>query len=324
VEALAEEIDAVRDPDFSGVVSVRRGDTVEFERAYGLADRETSRKARTDTRFGLASVTKGFTAVTVASLVAEGSLTLDTPARSLLGADLPLIADDVTVRHLLGHTSGIGDYVDEEIDPGEHGYVLKVPFDALVTTEDYLPALDGFPTKFRAGQRFAYCNSGYVVLALIAERVAARAFVDLVADRVFAPAGMTRSAFLQMDELPPDAAAGYLPDGRPNRDHLPRRGSGDGGAFSTVADLHAFWTALFAGRLLPATVLAGLTDNRANPGYGLGFWLEGPRVALQGGDMGVSTWTVHDPASGVTYSVLSNTETGVGKVKRRLDELLTG
>jgi CubicO group peptidase (beta-lactamase class C family) len=307
---------------FSGVVSVSRGDDVLFEQAYGAADRERGRPATVGTRFGLASVTKGFTAVTVASLVRDGALDFRTPARDLLGSDLPLIAGDVTVRHLLAHTSGIGDYVDEEDDDGEDGYPLKVPFDALVTTEDYLPALDGFPTKFAAGARFAYCNSGFVVLAVIAERVAGRPFVELVTERVFVPAGMSTAAFLRMDALPADAAIGYRPNGSAATQQLPLVGSGDGGAFATVADLRLFWAALFGGRLLPAELVAALTDPAATPTYGLGFLRDGSRVALAGGDLGVSAWTVHDPARGLTYSVLSNTETGATAVKRRLDELL--
>ena len=86
----------------------------------------------------------------------------------MLGRDLPLVAPQVTVEHLLAHRSGIGDYVDED-EPVE--LPLNVAVQDLDSTESYLPALDGFATKFAAGTRFSYCNSGFVVLALIAERV---------------------------------------------------------------------------------------------------------------------------------------------------------
>ena len=120
----------------------------------------------------------------------------------------------------------------------------------LDTTPGYLAALDGIPPKFRPAGAFAYSNSGYVVLALIAERVAGRSFPGLVGERVLGPAEMFSSAFLRMDALPGDAAIGYLQNGRTNVLHLPVRGSGDGGAFTTVADMRRFWAALFAGRLL--------------------------------------------------------------------------
>ncbi|HEY2271827.1 MAG TPA: serine hydrolase domain-containing protein, partial [Jatrophihabitantaceae bacterium] len=226
-------------PDrFSGVISVTGPDGVEFERAYGLADRAHGMAMTTDTQLAIASGTKGLTAAAVLGLVDDGALSLDTTARSVLGADLPLIADDVTVAHLLTHRSGIGDYVDEDL-PEEQP--LQVPVGVLESTPAYLPALDGFAAKFPAGARFSYCNSGYVVLALIAERVTRTPFEQLVDRRVFEPAGMTDSAFLRSDRLPGRAALGYLDDGRTNVFALPVLGSGDGGAYSTVADVRSFW-----------------------------------------------------------------------------------
>ena len=81
----------------------------------------------------------------------------------------------MTIEHLLAHRSGIGDYLDEEADHEITDYVLAVPVHELATTEQYLAVLDGHPTKFPAGERFSYCNGGYVVLALIAERVSGTA-----------------------------------------------------------------------------------------------------------------------------------------------------
>src|SRR5262245_38968983 len=114
--ALAEEIDGLAAEGFSGVVRVDRGGQTEFEKAYGLADRARAIPNRVDTQFGTASATKGLTALTVISLVAEGALELTTTARSVLGEDLPLIDERVTVEQLLAHRSGIGDYLDEETD----------------------------------------------------------------------------------------------------------------------------------------------------------------------------------------------------------------
>ena len=163
----------------------------------------------------------------------------------MLGGDLPLIGDDVTIEHLLSHRSGIGDYLDEDAEPEITDYVMPVPVHELATTEQYLAVLDGHPTKFAADERFAYCNSGYVVLALIAERTSGVPFHELVRQRVCEPAGMHDTEFLRSDELPGRAALGYLPiDGvsRTNVFHLPVRGSGDGGIYSTAADISSFWT----------------------------------------------------------------------------------
>ena len=126
---------------FSGVVRVdRAGDTV-FEQAWGWADRRHRLANTTGTRFGIASGAKAFTALAVMSLVEDGTFTLDTTARSVLGTDLPRIADDVTIRHLLGHRSGIGDYVDEDSGHAISDYVMSVPVHLLATPEDYLTCL---------------------------------------------------------------------------------------------------------------------------------------------------------------------------------------
>lgn len=318
---------------FSGVVSVdRRGEPI-FAAGYGLANRSCAVPNTIDTRFAIASGTKGLTALAVASLIEQGSLAMSTTARSVLGDDLPLIAGDVTVGHLLAHRSGIGDYFDEDADWEVTDYVLPVPVHQLATTEQYLAVLDGFPTKFPAGERFSYCNGGYVVLALIAERVSGVPYHELVRDRVCAPAGMADTEFLRYDELPARTAVGYLAaDGlRTNVLHLPVRGVGDGGAYSTVADVSAFWRALFAGRVVSAELVAELVKPHsdvpsASMRYGLGFWLyrSGRTVLLDGQDAGISFRSVHDPDTGLTHTVISNTSDGAWPVTRRLRELLSG
>ncbi|MFB7891263.1 serine hydrolase domain-containing protein [Microbacterium sp. NPDC056044] len=295
---------------YCGVISARRGDDVLGEWAIGLADRTAGAPNTPETRFGLASGTKTFTALTVLSLVGDGLLRLETPAREILGADLPLIADDVTIGHLLSHTSGIGDYLDEEVDALAP---LSVPVQQLDSTPAYLPMLDGFPTKFPAGERFSYCNGGYVVLAIIAERVAGTPFADLVRTRVFEPAGMDASGFPRSDLLPPGTATGYKDDGRTNVFELPVVGSGDGGAHSTVSDLHRFWGALLAGRIVDPSLVALLTE-RVTPdaddglGYGRGVWLDDDDLMIVGADHGVVAVSRHHPPTATTVTGLANAE----------------
>jgi CubicO group peptidase (beta-lactamase class C family) len=310
---------------FSGVMSVSRGPDVVFERGYGLADRAHQIPCTPQTRFAIASGSKTFTALTIVSLVADGALSLSTPARSVLGTDLPLIADDVTVEHLLNHTSGIGDYADEDLDELPPP---KVPVYELVDTENYLPALDGFPSKFPAGARFCYCNGAYVVLALIAERVSGRSYHELIHERVLGPAAMTRTEFLRSDELPGDAALGYLEDGRTNVFVLPVRGNGDGGIYTTLEDIRRFWAALFAGRLVAAEWVDRMTSPHSGGPpwdpmhYGYGFWLDGPAVELHGGDYGVRFRSVRDRSSGTCCTVIANVETPIFPIVARLREVI--
>ena len=314
---------------FSGVVRIDQGDRIELARAYGLAHRGFEIPNELDTRFAIASGAKGFTALAVVSLIGEGVLKLSTPARSMLGPDLSLIDDGVTVEHLLSHRSGIGDYLDEEAGTAVGDYVMPVPVHKLATTEDYLAVLDGHASKFVPGERFAYCNGGYVVLALIAERASGLPFHELVDQRVCRPAGMMDTGVLRSDELPARTAVGYLEvdgESRTNVFHLPVRGSGDGGIYSTVADISSLWQAFFAGRIVSKDWVAEMTRPRSDvpaqsKRYGLGFWLHRSTdaVILEGCDAGVSFRSVHDPRTRVTQTVISNTAEGAWPIARYLD-----
>jgi len=142
---------------------------------------------------------------------------------------------------------------------------------------------------------------------------------------------MDDTEFLRADELPRRAAVGYLADDsmRTNVFHLPVRGSGDGGIFSTVADLSRFWHAFLAGQIVPASWVTEMTRDRdetrrESPGYGLGIWLResSDGVLLEGCDAGVSFRSVHDPRCQVTHTVISNTTEGAWPIARLLQEQL--
>jgi CubicO group peptidase (beta-lactamase class C family) len=329
---LADAIDEIAAGSaFSGAVRIDRRDSPACARAYGFAHRALEIENTVDTQFGIASGGKGLTALAVVRLIEAGVLDLTTTARSVLGTDLPLIADDVTVEQLLAHRSGIGDYLDEDRDADVNDYVLTVPVHTLATTEQFLAVLDGFPSKFAAGTQFSYCNGGYVLLALIAERVSGVRFPDFVREQVCERAGMRDTEFLRSDELPARAALGYLDTEHPRTNvfHLPVRASGDGGLYSTVADLHAFWNAFFAGRIVSNDWVAALVRPRSEipdsaQRYGLGFWLHATEavVSLEGMDAGVSFRSVHDPARAITHTVISNTTDGAWPLTRFLDSAL--
>ena len=281
-----------------------------------------------DTRFGTASGTKSLTALAVVSLIEDGLLELSTTARSVLGSDLPLIDDGVTIEHLLSHRSGIGDYLDENEDMDLNDYLMPVPVHELATTEDFVAVLDGHPQKFAPGSQFAYCNGGYVVLALIAERASGASFHDVVGERVCEPAGMSATEFLRSDELPGNAALGYLEiDGvwRTNVFHLPVLGTGDGGIYTTAGDVSSLWRALFAGQIVSSDWVREMVSPRsvASDGrrYGLGFWLHATSdaVQLEGCDAGASFRSVADRSAQVTYTVISNTADGAWPICRFLD-----
>jgi hypothetical protein len=137
---------------------------------------------------------------------------------------------------------------------------------------------------------------------------------------------MTRTEFLRSDELPADAAVGYLPlDGsnRSNVFHLPVLANGDGGIHTTAADISTFWRTFFAGDIVDRVdeVVRPRCDvPEQSRRYGLGFWLhESTDTAmLVGYDAGASFQSTHDPHTGTTRTVLSNTSPGAWPIARAL------
>ncbi len=320
---------------FSGVVTVHIAGAAVFSRCYGHAHRAHGIPHTPDTRFGIASGSKAFTALAIMRLVEEGRLELDRPVRTVLGDDLPLIDDAVTIEHLLAHTSGIGDYIDEESDWEPTDYALTVPVHTLTTAEAFLPLLDGYPQVAAPGERFAYCNGAYAVLGIVLERITGETYHDLVDRLVLQPAGIERTGFPRLDELPGDVATGYLfaTGDRVNTLHLPVLPTGDGGAILSASELHSFWTALFDGRIVGRATLEEMMRPRVfvddeNMRFGLGLWLHrsGPAVILEGYDSGVSFNSAHLPGTATTVSVLGNTSEGawpvIGVVAAAVDAAL--
>lgn len=310
---------------FSGAVRVHRNGAIELDAAFGMADRAHGIAAQSTTRFATASGTKGFTALAVLRLVETGVLQLSTPVRTLLGDDLTLIDDRVTIEHLLAHRSGIGDYLDEDLIEDASDYVMTRPVHELTEVSAFLPMLDGHEQRFEPGTRFVYNNGGYLVLALVAERASGRSYHELVDELVVRPAGLTGTAFLRSDELPGDAAIGYLYESglRSNVFHLPVLGNGDGGIYTTLDDVDAFWHALFGGRIVSAQTLAEMIhprshDDSGSRRYGLGFWLHASNdtVLIEGADAGVSFRAAYRPSTGSAFTVLSNWSDGAWPVAR--------
>jgi CubicO group peptidase (beta-lactamase class C family) len=171
-----------------------------------------------------------------------------------------------------------------------------------------------------------------VVLALLAERAAGVPFHELVDQRVCRPAGMVDTSFLRSDELPGRAARNYLHDDglRTNVLHLPVRGNGDGGIYTTVADVHALWDALLAGRIVAVESVTEMMRPRSDVPeqsmrYGLGFWLHESTSAgsLVGADAGVGFVSTHRHDERITTTVVCNQTRGAWPVSQRLDRLLT-
>lgn len=302
--------------DFSGVARVQRRGEVIVEFACGDSDRANERANNLETRFAAASGAKALTALTIMSLVESGAFALDTTLRTVVPGDLPHVDEAVTIDHLLTHRSGVGDYLDETAGGDVDDHVLgSLSAHTLQTARDYLPLLNAHEQQSGPGERFAYNNSGFVMLSLVVETTSG-SYHRAVRDRVLAKAAMDDAGFFRTDDLPANTALGYLANGRSNVFHLPVIGMGDGGIFLTLDDTAAFWDAFLTGRIVSPESVAAMTaevsvhsDTRS---YGRGFWL-GPgadHVWFEGMDAGVSFQSGVFRNADVRYSVLSNTSSG--------------
>ena len=322
----------VDEEDFSGTVLMTRAGEVVFEGSYGLANRATGTPITPDTRFGLASVTKMFTAVAIADLVSSGSLTFETPVVDVLPPDRrpSTLLPEVTIHHLLCHTSGIADYCEEDEDSPayleDYGSLwVDLPVYSIERPADYLPLFADLPPYRPPGKQWHYNNAGYIVLGLVIEELTGRPYIDVVQERVFDRAGMAASGFFRLDESLPDMAVGYLPREGPddpwrtNVYSIPVVGGADGGAMSTTHDLDRFLHAYADGTLLGDhvdDVIAPHADAGDGffEGYGVHLYPDG-RYGHGGGDPGVTVIANRWPDDDVNIVVLCNVEEGAIAVR---------
>lgn len=324
---------------FSGAALITRDGDELFSGAYGYASRVWKVPATVDTRFDTASVTKLFTAVISLQLVEEGLLSLDTPVVEYLGLQGTSVDPRANLGHLLTHTSGIGDDADEEA--GEvYADIWRERTSYLVReTEDLLPQFIGRKPNFPPGQGCRYCNAGYVLAGLMAERATGQSYRDRVTGRLFEQAGMTGSGFFAMDIVEPGVAEGADPvDGRWVRNiySYPPIGSPDGGAHCTVADLDRFLAVLRGGGLLgeewterffrPAVEHSDNSEGTRHFGYGLEFQHDHDGgltyFEKEGINAGTSAVVRHYPDPDLTVTLLSNMERGVWEPRRFIHSMI--
>ena len=337
--------DLERRDAFSGVVLVTQGSATVYEHAFGLASRAWAVPCTTGTRFDTASITKLFTTAAVLQLIDAGRLGFDTPVIEHLGLKGTAISRDVTVRHLLTHTSGIADDADEEAGEQYADLWRTRPSYSIRETSDLLPQFVHKPATFPPGQGCRYNNVGFVLLGLCIEQATGLRYRDYVRRRVFGPAGMDRSDFFRMDEVAESVAEGADPvrDGagtvvawRRNIYSYPPVGSPDGGAHVTARDLERFWRAARTGRLFSARlteqflrphVLHSTTDTRISR-YGLGVEFVSDAndelmfLQKDGQNVGASGIVRYYPDPDLTVVLLSNTADGVWQPVRDIHTMI--
>ena len=336
---LIDTLDASIDTHaFSGVVSIRLHGQPLYERAAGYADRSNRIANSRDTRFGIASGTKFLTALAIGKLIAERKLSLSTKLQDCLVLDFPQqYSPEITIRHLLTHTSGIPDYFDEEkVTDFDHFFVSR-PWYELKGPRDYLAVFPDEPMKFPPGTHFSYSNGGYILLGIVIEEITGLLYQHYVEQAIFQAIGMKRSGFFAFNQLPEQTALGYIDEAggwRTNIYNLPIIGASDGGAYTTADDLATLWKAFWASEIVPQDLVElyatpyvkAETEGEATySGHGLWIDLEPdghPEVYMAGGDAGVSFWSGVQRHADRQVTVLSNTSHGAWAVLRDIKNTL--
>jgi CubicO group peptidase (beta-lactamase class C family) len=305
-----------------------------YERAAGYADRSNKIANTLETRFGIASGTKFFTALAIGKLIEAKKLSFSTKLQDCVALNFPHYSPEITIRHLLTHTSGIPDYYDEETVTDFDSFTIGIPWYALNGPRDYLAAFPDQAMKFAPGERFSYSNGGYILLGVVIEELTGMKYQDFVEQAIFKPIGMDRSGYFAMNKLPEKTALGYIEEAngwRTNIYNLPIVGASDGGAFTTVQDVATLWKAFWGYEILPKALVevyaqpyVKAATERDQTHYGHGLWIREDEsrsrdVYITGCDAGVSFKSIVNRAGELEITVISNTTDGAWPVLRAID-----
>lgn len=333
---LIEHIEHIqKEIGFSGSLMIKQKGKVLAQSSFGYANRADKIENATATRYGIASGCKIFTAVAICQLVEGGKLSFDTKLKECLDIPFPKFDENITIHHLLTHTSGIPDYFDEETMTDYEELWIDRPMYHMRRLHDFLPLFQHAQMKYSPGEKFQYNNAGFIVLGLIIEKVSGLLFKDYVQKHVFEKAGMAHSGYFALDSLPEKTAIGYIEheDGtwKTNMYSLPIQGGSDGGAFVTVGDMLKFWDALMNNELLSEsltkTLLTPHVQEEADDFYGYGVWMKKKgdtilKYHVMGYDPGISFHSAFYPEMDAQLAVCANISRGAYKIMNEIEKRL--
>jgi CubicO group peptidase (beta-lactamase class C family) len=332
---LKEIIHNLVGEQFSGSIYVKDNNEILLDAAFGYANKADEKLNTVQTRFGIASGCKFFTAVAICQLVEKGLITFETRLKDCLTIEFPHFDENITIHHLLTHSSGIPDYFDEEVMGSFDDLWKQTPMYQLNDLKDFLPLFQEEKMLFQPGDKFYYNNAGFIVLGLIVEQQSGLSFTDYVELHIFQRCGMKNSGYFRLDQLPQNTAYGYIEDEngtwKTNIYSLPVKGGPDGGAFVTAPDMITFWEALITHQLLSEeyTEIALMPHIQAedNEYYGYGVWITMNEKAISkyhvmGYDPGVNFHSALYPKSGIKLAIPSNKSKGAFKVMVELEKIL--
>jgi len=324
------------DKEFSGVIHITENNNVLINVAKGYAKRFDEIPNKTDTSLGIASGTKGFTALAILKLIDADKLNLDDSVFDILPYDFPNVKETITVRHLLSHTSGIYDYFDEDVIEDFGQLFTTVPINKILGPTDMLPLLTEGESYFSPGKRFKYCNSGFVVLGMLIEVVSKMSYSDYLNENIIKPLGLKGTGCYKTNELPKNCAHGYVVDDKnnwySNIFEIPIACTADGGLYTTTDDVAKMWTGFLKGNLISEElknealkIQASIKDHEY---YGLGFYITNNEEGnvkfyeLVGCDPGVSFLTRYYVKEERIVTIISNTDYTVWDLGRKIKAYL--
>ena len=308
------------------VLRIERGGTLIYEGASGVASIEEQTPLTTAHRFRLGSIAKTFTATVALQLVDEGVLSLDDTVTDWLDdeavARIPNV-EQVSIRQLLNHTSGIYDYADESDSPFWEVYLGANPdWGRVWTLPELLKFADGanHAPYFAPGESFHYSNTGYVLAGLIVEKATGNPFVEELTGRILTPLGMKDTLLAEGGEIPDGTTDCYhLLDGQLLNVTLINLSWAwaAGGIVSTSADVARFARAVFSGELISAESRAEMFAFTPDPntllagfGWGMGVWTvpsdAGERLEAGGGGTGFTASMITYPDDDLIVVTLTN------------------
>nr|WP_124220337.1 serine hydrolase [Aquisalibacillus elongatus] len=320
---------------FSGSIHVRKSGNTMFSEGYGYAIHSEKIENQPHTRFSIASGSKIFTSVAICKLVEEGKIKFDTKIINCLDYDFPYFDEEITIHHLLTHTSGVPDYFDEdEMDDYEELWET-LPMYRVRSVKDFLPMFQYEQMQDKVGSPFNYNNTGYIILGLVIEQISGMKFDEYIEKIIFKRAGMNDSGYFSMDELPENASIGYIekPNGtwKTNIFSLPAKGMPDGGAYVTATNMGKFWEMLMNGKLLSDEMTSILLTPQVNVVedifYGYGGYMQSNEQGVvkciqMGYDPGVNYRSVHYPSEDLTIIVCSNKSEGAYDMLKEIENII--
>lgn len=320
--------------DFRGCIAIVGSGKRLFEKAYGYADLVNQVPNTLETKFATASAGKAFVAVGILQLIEKGVLHFEDTIGELLDFDLNKIDPKINIEQLLTHTSGIPDYFNEEEMEEYEELWKEYPNYKIRSNRDLIPLFIDKPMMYNPGERFQYNNTGYVVLALIIEKATKRDFDCYLQSEIFEACGMESTGYYELDRLPAKCAHNYIFDEkrkeyRTNIYSVDVKGTGAGGAFTTVEDVERFWGKLLSYELLSENMTRKMLEpksgNEKTGYYGYGIWVKKLSETsfspyFQGSDPGVSFISVFQPDRNMILTLVSNYGDNVWKIMRNIRE----